>query len=407
MENIVILGAGQQGRNCKRLAIENGYGVRAFVDDYVDGEVEGVKVYKKIEDIPDYEGFKYIIAFGEIEPRRKYAAHMKRLNLKGVNLIDKTACIEDGAKIGTGNYICKLAIVYASATIGDNNIINCKAVIATDAEIGNNCNISMGANICGGVNVGDESYIGCQASVVSGYNIGKNVTVGAGSVVLSDVPDGEFVAGAPATRVVRKSQKEDYLKVIPEENLIAVDDEEICSVSKVWNWVIDNAEEEVIAILGDDMSGCLYRLDFNVPIEDYSLITAEIERIAQLIYDLDIGYGCDDATNTPWNYNQEFAFTGTTGGITWVNRKVYKSRYNDAIGYCCDFDVVFQELLKNRIVLKPKYFCPVAGTDTNKGGNSSKTRQSMIDSFKTMKLKWGKYFDYDLKSNKVFCRVKR
>ena len=45
MENIVILGAGQQGRNCKRLAIENGYGVRAFVDDYVDGEVEGVKVY--------------------------------------------------------------------------------------------------------------------------------------------------------------------------------------------------------------------------------------------------------------------------------------------------------------------------------------------------------------------------
>lgn len=207
--------------------------------------------------------------------------------------------------------------------------------------------------------------------------------------------------------VVRKSQKEDYLKVIPEENLIAVDDEEICSVSKVWNWVIDNAEEEVIAILGDDMSGCLYRLDFNVTIEDYSLITAEIERIAQLIYDLDIGYGCDDATNTPWNYNQEFAFTGTTGGITWVNRKVYKSRYNDAIGYCCDFDVVFQELLKNRIVLKPKYFCPVAGTDTNKGGNSSKTRQSMIDSFKTMKLKWGKYFDYDLKSNKVFCRVKR
>lgn len=204
MESIVILGAGQQGRNCKRLAIENGYGVRAFVDDYVDGEVEGVKVYKKIEDIPDYEGFKYIIAFGEIEPRRKYAAYMKRLNLKGVNLIDKTACIEDGAKIGTGNYICKLAIVYASATIGDNNIINCKAVIATDAEIGNNCNISMGANICGGVNVGDESYIGCQASVVSGYNIGKNVTVGAGSVVLSDVPDGEFVAGAPATRKERK-----------------------------------------------------------------------------------------------------------------------------------------------------------------------------------------------------------
>ena len=207
--------------------------------------------------------------------------------------------------------------------------------------------------------------------------------------------------------VVRESQKDDYRKTVPEENIIAVPDKLISSVSKVWNWVIDNAEEEVIAILGDDMSNCMYRLDFNVVIEDLSLITAEIERIGQLIYDLDIGYGCDDATNTPWNYDREFTFTGTTGGITWVNRKIYKSKYLDEIGYCCDFDVVFQELLRNRVVLKPKYFCPVAGTDTNKGGNSSKTRQSMIDSFKRMKLKWGKYFKYDLKSNKVYCLVTR
>lgn len=207
--------------------------------------------------------------------------------------------------------------------------------------------------------------------------------------------------------VVRKSQEEDYRKAVPAENIIAVEDDLICSVSKVWNWVIDNAEEDVIAILGDDMDDWLYRLDFNVRISDPEIITAEIERIGQLLYDLDIGYGCDDATNAPWNYNAEFTFTGTTGGIVWVNRNVYKSRYKDEIGYCCDFDVIFQELLVNRIVLKPKYLCPLAGTDTNKGGNSSKTRQSMIDSFKLMKQKWGKYFDYDLKTNKVFCRVPR
>ena len=208
--------------------------------------------------------------------------------------------------------------------------------------------------------------------------------------------------------VVRKTEEEEYLKVIPRENLIAVEDTEIDSVSKVWNWIIDNAPEDVMAIAGDDCADFLYRLEYNTKIgKDKETITAEIERVAQMILDLDIGYGCEDATNAIWNYDREFGFVGTSGGIVWVNRKKYKARYLDEIGYCCDTDVVFQELLLNRIVLKPKYFCAVAGTDTNKGGNSSKTRQSMIDSFKEMKRKWGKYFDYDLKSNKIFLRVPR
>lgn len=207
--------------------------------------------------------------------------------------------------------------------------------------------------------------------------------------------------------VVRKSQEEDYAKTIPRENIIAVEDDKINSISKVWNWIIDNAEEEVIATLGDDMADTVYRLDFNEKITDPEIVTSELERIGQLMLDLEIGMGCVDATIAPWNYNSEFAFTGTAGGILWFNRNVYKSKFNDSIGYCCDTDVVFQELLKNRIVLKPKYFCSHGGTDTNKGGNSTKTRASVIASYELMKHKWGKYFDYDLKSNKIYIRVKR
>lgn len=207
--------------------------------------------------------------------------------------------------------------------------------------------------------------------------------------------------------VVRQSQAEEYAKSIPVKNIIAVEDEKINSVSKVWNWVIENAEEDIIATLGDDMPDAIYRLDFNEKITDKEIITSEIERIAQLIVDLGIGMGCVDASIAPWNYASEFAFSGTCGGIVWFNRQVYKSKFNDDIGYCCDTDVVFQELAKNRIVLKPKYFCSHGGTDTNKGGNSKKSRASMIASFELMKHKWGKYFDYDIKSNKIYVRVKR
>ena len=31
----------------------------------------------------------------------------------------------------------------------------------------------------------------------------------------------------------------------------------------------------------------------------------------------------------------------------------------------------------------------------------------MIASFELMKTKWGKYFDYDLKTNKIYVRVPR
>ena len=207
--------------------------------------------------------------------------------------------------------------------------------------------------------------------------------------------------------VVRKSEEEAYLKVIPRENLIAVEDSEIDSIIKVSNWIIFNTPEEVICMVDDDMPHFIYRLDYNEKFDDPETATAEIERIAQLMVDLDIGYGAVDATIAPWNYDGEFAFKGTSGGMRWINKKIFKSKFREEIGYCCDLDIVLHELLVNRIILKPKYLCTHGGTDTNAGGNSSKMRADQIASFELMKTKWGKYFDYNLKSNKPYIRVPR
>lgn len=203
---IVIFGAGQQGRVCKRLAIENGYKVVAFIDDFKTGEVEGVPVYQSVGQIENFWKYKYFVGVGEIAPRKRFISEIERLGLESVNLIDRAAYIEDGAQLGTGNYICKLAIIYASAKLGSHNIINCKAVLATDSVVGNNNNVSMGCNLCGGVQVGNDCYIGCQASVVSECIIGDGATVAAGSVVLHDIPADSFVAGAPAVRKERKKK---------------------------------------------------------------------------------------------------------------------------------------------------------------------------------------------------------
>lgn len=86
--------------------------------------------------------------------------------------------------------------------------------------------------------------------------------------------------------VVRKSEEDEYLKVIPKENLIAVPDEEINNIVKVVNWIVDNSEEDVIAMIDDDMNDLIYRLDFNEKITDPEVITSELERIAQLMVHL-------------------------------------------------------------------------------------------------------------------------
>lgn len=208
------------------------------------------------------------------------------------------------------------------------------------------------------------------------------------------------------TYVVRKSQEADY-RARGIQNIWAVEDSEIDNLVKVSNYIVDHAPEDIIFTIDDDVENFIYRLDKNEKLTDKETIMAEIERIAQIMLDLRIGFGAEDAAETPWNYVSEFAFKGTTGAMRWFNKKVYKSKFREEVYHNCDLDVMLNELLLNRITLKPMYFCVKSGTDTNSGGNSSKKRKEQEDCVLDMKRKWGKYFDYDFKTNKPAIRVPR
>lgn len=207
------------------------------------------------------------------------------------------------------------------------------------------------------------------------------------------------------TYVVRKSEEEAYKK--NGLKVWAIPDNEIDNYVKVSNYINDHAPEDIIFTIDDDVSGFLYRLENNDTITDKETIIAEIERIAQILLDLNLGFGAEDAAETPWNYISEFSFKGTTGAMRWYNKKAYKSRYREEVYHNCDIDVMFQELITNRIILRPLYFCTKAGTDTNAGGNSSKKRQEQVDCALEMKRKWGKYFSYNFDNNKPSIRVSR
>ena len=209
-----------------------------------------------------------------------------------------------------------------------------------------------------------------------------------------------------AVYVVRKSEETAYRKR-GIKNILAVEDSLINNVVKVNQWLIDNAEEDIICVIDDDIKSFVYRVDTTTEIADEDTLVSELERIAQIMLDLDIGYGAVDATIIPYNYTQEFDWKGSSGSTRWINRKKFKAKLDENVIYNYDIDVIMQELLRNRITLKPKYFVSRGGTDTNAGGNSEKKRADQIACITLMKKKWGKYFEYDLKHNKPFIHVKR
>ena len=213
------------------------------------------------------------------------------------------------------------------------------------------------------------------------------------------------------TYVVRKSEEAAYAEALKDcldhIKILAVEDKLICGLTEVNQWLIDNAPEDCIAILDDDIHRFLYRMIDSEDIKDPEVVTSELERIGQLMLDLDIGFGATDATIRPWNYDAEFGFKGCAGAVRWVNRRAFKSKCVKELEYNYDLDLVLQELLYNRVILKPKYLCSKGLTDTNEGGASAKSRQDQIASIHLMQQKWGKYFDYNFKNNTPRINVKR
>lgn len=209
------------------------------------------------------------------------------------------------------------------------------------------------------------------------------------------------------TYVVRKSEEELYRKA-GVKDILAAPDEEVGNAIRTYWWIVDHAPEDIVFVADDDIEDVMYRLDDIARLNrNKEIITAEVERIAQLMADLDIGYACIDATGVPYGYDGAFAFKGTSGSMKWVNKKVLKARPDERVKYNYDLDLILQELLLNRVILKPRYIIGKDHQDTNAGGDSSKKRQDQIDSINNMKLKWGKYFKYNFKNNKPMINVPR
>ena len=220
------------------------------------------------------------------------------------------------------------------------------------------------------------------------------------------------------TYVVRESEAEVYrnagvddLLVIP-ENATTHDGAPVRNFMTTLYWIIENTPEDVIFIADDDIKNFVYRLNDSTNIDSLNfknhkeITTSEIERIAQLLVDLNLGFACDNPQPALYVYDREFSFKGMPGGIRWINKKALKAKFDRTDWATSDIDMMMQELLTNRIILLPKYFHSNAKSATNSGGTTVDT--DLNYKFRlAMKNKWGGYYDFNFKKNQAKINVKR
>ncbi len=157
----------------------------------------------------------------------------KRMEKSNGYYVHPTACVDGGAKIGSGTKIWHFCHIGSGCVIGESCTLGQNVFVAPGVKIGDYCKIQNNVSIYEGVELGDYVFcgpsmvftnvqrprcrypqrgsrfysrtpvgegasIGANATIVCGHKIGKNAFVAAGSVVTKDVPDYAIVMGNPA-----------------------------------------------------------------------------------------------------------------------------------------------------------------------------------------------------------------
>lgn len=219
------------------------------------------------------------------------------------------------------------------------------------------------------------------------------------------------------TYVVREEEAELYRQAGVTDLLVIPTGATLKDGTKIWSfmttlwWIIENAPEDVFCILDDDISSFLYisrdTTKINVEMTNgKEIATSEIERIGQLIYDLDLGVACNTASADPKNFTAEFRFMCCPGAMRWINKRCLKAKFDPDDWATSDVDFNMQELLHNRILINPRYFTAMSVMNTNAGGTPLPTKV-VKEYHLAMKNKWGRYIDFNEKRNIFMLNVKR
>lgn len=199
-KRLIIIGAGGHGKVIADLAVKNGYGNIAFLDDITEGFCVGYPILGKTSLCSELNDGKteFVIAIGSNEVRKTIS---KKYDLPWATLVHPSAQIGLNVEIGTGTVVMSGAAINSCANIGSHCIINTHATVEHDNVVSSFAHISPNVALGGTVHIGECAHIGIGATVKNNISICENAVVGAGAVVVKDIDEKGVYVGVPARRI--------------------------------------------------------------------------------------------------------------------------------------------------------------------------------------------------------------
>ena len=146
MRDIIIIGAGGYSKSVIDSLDKEKYRVAGFIDENTEkkshlgfpvlaSSIEGLKMQKG--------DFVFFVAIGNNKKRKKWFDELEKRNLEVISVVDKTAIVSKGAKVGKGCFIGKMAIVNNGSVVGDNCVVNTRSLVEHGCRVSSHVKMAM------------------------------------------------------------------------------------------------------------------------------------------------------------------------------------------------------------------------------------------------------------------------
>ncbi|MCL5036300.1 MAG: hypothetical protein M1269_04190 [Chloroflexi bacterium] len=178
MKKILIYGSREFGRVIKDLAIQAGFEVAGFIDDFNSGDgILGDFEHVRKNYPPGSYEILVAVGYKDLKARWEVCRKIISAGYKSPVIIHSRAYVRDPGAVGQGAVIMAGAIVDMYCRIGDFAVLWPGVTVAHDSIVGANTFLSPNCTVCGGVTIGDGCFIGAGA-IIADHN---------------EVPSGSFV----------------------------------------------------------------------------------------------------------------------------------------------------------------------------------------------------------------------
>jgi sugar O-acyltransferase (sialic acid O-acetyltransferase NeuD family) len=220
MQNLIIVGAGQCGREIFSWAVQTmssgfPWRIKGFLDSNPNALAGYDYAIPILGDEQSYQIAENDVFIGAIgDPRTKVKCYSPIAERGGrfVNVIHPLANIGNNVQLGVGVVLGPFCSVTCDIKIGNHVSIGAFSNAAHDTVIGDWCQISSHCGINGSAELERGVFLGSHACILPSIKIGAWAFVGAGSVVVREVPSSVKVFGNPATVICKTGSPGEHTK---------------------------------------------------------------------------------------------------------------------------------------------------------------------------------------------------